>query len=278
MGDELKRQTGKYWVLFYQPLPEAGERIAIALIFEANRGPATVEYDPTFAKLVKVFPDADPQALAFSLESLSGELRTSNQVEGVINAYGSQLAASPARRIGVPVPDGAIDMLMGRYVYPVKRKKRARSHEDKVAKEIEAFVRGNVATGIELRTSVSARDILGRRVAGTKRIALAIPSRAGWTLVDGVDLNQSSPQETASRADEISRTFWNYSRAAGDSGMRLRRVGVVLNGNSHLASNTHEAHDYALHRFQVDSDLAIDAVSAEAGQQLRNLLHAIGSD
>ncbi len=277
MGNELKRQTGKYWVLFYQPLPEAGERIAIALVFAGVRGP-TVEYDPTFAKLIKVFPDVDPQALAFSLESLGADLRTSNEVESVINSYGSQLAASSARRIGLPVSEGAIEMLMGRYVYPSKRKKRSRSHEDKVAREIEAFVRGNVPSTTKLRTGVSARDILGRTLTGAKKIALAIPSGSGWTLVDGVDLNQSSPQEAASRADEISRTFWNYSRAAGDSGMHLRRVGIVLNGNSHVAPRTHEAHDYALHRFQIDSDLAIDAVSTEAGAQLRNLLQRVGEE
>lgn len=275
MGDELTRLAGNYWVLFYQPLPEAGERIAIALAFENGKGRATVEYDSSFAKVAKVFPDLDPQALAFYLDSLRNDLDTPANVEAVLNAYGPQIAASAARRIAVPISRTTIEMLMARYIFPAKKGRRDRRLEDKVAKEIEAFVLGKIGSELDVRREVSAREILGHPVAGTKRIALAIPTDSAWTLVDGVDLNQLTPQAVANRADEVSRTFWNYSRAAGDSGVLLRRVGVVLNGNSRLAPRTHEAHDYALHRFQVDSDLAIDASSSDAGQQLRGLLEKI---
>lgn len=275
MGNELTRRPGKYWVLFYQPLPEAGERIAIALAFEHGKGRATVEYDSTFAKVAKVFADVDPQALAFYLDSLRTDLDTPGDVETVLNAYGPQIAASTARRITEPISRAAIEMLMERYVFPAKKGRRDRRLEDKVAKEIEAFVLGKIGSELDVRREVSAREILGHPVAGTKRIALAIPTDSAWTLVDGVDLNQLTPQAAANRADEVSGTFRNYSRAAGDSGVHLRRVCVVLNGHSHLAPRTHEAHDYALHRFQVDADLAIDAGSSEADQQLRGLLEKI---
>src|ERR1700734_1728119 len=108
MGDDLKRKLGRYWVLFYQPLPEAGERIAIALVFDDRRGPATVEYDTTFAKLLKVFPEVDPKVLIFYLESLRVELRTSVDIESTINSYGSQIAVSAVRRISLPVSTSAI--------------------------------------------------------------------------------------------------------------------------------------------------------------------------
>jgi hypothetical protein len=273
MGDELTRREGKYWVIFYQPLPEAGERIAVALVFEDPKSGATVEYDPTFAKLKRVYPDVDPEVLAFYLDSLRNELHSSNQVEVILNGYGPQLEPSSARRIHVPVSQGAIEMLMARYVSPLKKNRDSQKTNDKIAKEIEAFVRQNAAPELELRTNVTARDILGRSVTGTRRIALAIRNQSGWTLVDGVDLNQSTPQAAATRADEISRTFWNYHRSAGETGVRIRRVGVVLNGNSHLAPKTHEAHDYALHRFEMDSDLVVDGASTESRGLLRSLLN-----
>ena len=275
MADELKSRAGKYWVLFYQPLPEAGERVAAALVFEDARGRATLEYDDSFAKILKLFPAVDPQALAFYLDNIRTDLDAAGATETVLNAYGPQLAASSARRISVPVSSSTVDMLMARYIYPEKKAKRSRQQEDKVADEIEAFVRSRVGPDVSLRTRVSARDILGRSVTGTKRVALAVPTDSGWTLIDGVDLNQATPQAVVSRADEVSRTFWNYGRAASDLGVRIKRVGVVLNGSSHLAAKTHEAHDYALHRFETESDAAIDAASAEASQRLRRVLEPI---
>jgi hypothetical protein len=271
MGDELTRRVGKYWILFYQPLPEAGERIAIALAFEGEKGRARVEYDPKFAKVLKMYPDADPDGLAFCLDSLRTDLEQADAIGAVLGAFGPQITASEARRIASPVPANIVEMLMNRYVFPATRAKRRESRADPVGKEIVAFARAAVDSNEGWLTNVNARVILGRSLSGTKRVALAIPSESGWTLVDGVDLNRLTPRATAARADDVSRTFWNYHRFSG-AGLRIRRVGVVLNGNSHLAANTSEAHDYALHRFQVDSDLAIDAASIDSRELLRNLL------
>ncbi len=272
MGDELTRRAGKYWVIFYQPLPESGERLAVALVFEDPKGGATVEYDPTFAKIAKLYPEADPAALTFYLDSLRKELHSSNQIEAVLHGYGPQLALSPARQIHMPASQGAVKMLMARYISPSRKNRLSPKAHDKIAKEIEAFVRQNAAPNLELRTNVTARDILGHTVTGTKKIALAIQNQSGWTLVDGVDLNQSTPDQATTRADEISRTFWNYNRSAGETGVQIHRVGVVLNGNSHLTPKTHEAHDYALHRFGTDSDLVVDGASPESRDLLRSLL------
>jgi hypothetical protein len=277
MGDELNRRTGKYWVLFYQPLPEAGERIAVALVFEdGKKVGGTLEYDPTFYKVSKLFPSVDPQALAFYLESIRADLGGANETQQILNAYGPQLKASSARRISVPVAPSTIEMLMTRYIYPEKKAKQAQPKRDKVADELTAFVRTQVGPEVSLRTHVGARDIFGRSVTGTKKVALAVSTNSGWTLIDGVDLNQLTPQAAVSRADDVARSFWNYGRAASDLGLHIKRVGVVLNGSSHLALKTHEAHDYALHRFETDSDAAIDAASTEAGQQLRTVLQHVG--
>lgn len=272
MGDELSRGIGKYWVLFLQPLPEAGERVAIALVFYDKTGRPVVEYDPAFSKALKLYPDLDIDGLRFCLDTLQNDLRSSSQIETTLNAYGPQISASNARRIVSPVSEQVIEMLLARYVYLAKGKRARKEQKDKVGEEIATFVRNNAGPDIQFRTGVSAREIVGRRLPGTKPVAIAIPSDRGWTLIDGVDLNQSTATAAISRADDVARTYWNYSRAAADAGVQIRRVGVVLNGSSHLTKPTHEAHDYALHRFEVDSDLALENVSTEAGTRLRELL------
>jgi len=90
---------------------------------------------------------------------------------------------------------------------------------------------------------VTAKDILGYSLAGTKRIALAVQLDGKWALIDGVDSNQSTPKQAADRADEIARTYWNYSRAAVQTGIEVERIGIVLNGRSHREAATLEAHD-----------------------------------
>lgn len=155
MENELTRRVGKYWLLYYQPLPEAGERIAIALVFEDSRRGATVKYDPTFAKAAKVFPNLDRSNLAFFLDSITMELVSSTSVETVLGMYGPQVAASPTRKIEIPVTPSAIDVLMSKYVFPAK-KTRSRAKLDKVAVEIEAYVRGQLAPDMDVRTNVKA--------------------------------------------------------------------------------------------------------------------------
>ena len=272
MGDELSRGIGKYWVLFLQPLPEAGERVAIALVFYDKTDRPVVEYDPDFSKALKLYSDLDTDGLRYCLETLKTDLRSTDQIEATLNSYGPQVSASNARKIASPISEHVIEMLLARYVYPSKGKRARKERKDMVGEEIAIFVRNNAGPDIHFRKGVSAQEIVGHRVPGTKPVAIAIPSDHGWTLIDGVDLNQSTPPAAISRVNDVARTYWNYSRAAAQAGVQIRRVGVVLNGHSHLSRPTHEAHDYALHRFQVDSDLALDNVSTEAGTRLRELL------
>lgn len=270
MGDPLKHEVGKYWVLFYQPLPEAGERIAMALVFD--HGQKQVEYDPAFTKVAKLFPDADPAALAFLLETLSHDLHSADSVQAVLNSYGPQFATSEPRRLALPVQPATIEMLKTRYLFPAKRTREKRAPEDKVSDEIVAFVRHATDPNLEFRTNVGSREILGHSLSGTKRVALAIQNSTGWTLVDGVDLNHLTAAEANKRTEEISRTFWHYKRAAAEGDIQIRRVGVVLNGQSHLFPKSHEAHEYALEKLGADSDRTIDAAATDSASVLRELL------
>src|SRR6185312_1719050 len=273
MGDDMKR-VGKYWVIFYSPLPESGERVALALVIEEGNGQVTLEYDPTFSKVAKFYPDTDLPGLSFSLDRLRAELRDSAAIELTLNAYGPQLEASAPKRIGLPLLESTVDVLMTRYILPARRGGKVKRGLDPVAKEIEAFVRNNAAADVQIEANVAPRDILGIAVAGAKRVAMGIRGDSGWTLIDGIDLNHLSPTAAVHRADDISRSFWNYNRAAQLRGVSIRSVGVVHNGSSHLDAKAHEAHDYALHRFEADSDLAIDAASNNFRQRLTSLLNS----
>ena len=95
--------------------------------------------------------------------------------------------------------------------------------------------------------------------------------------IDGVDLNLLKPQQAIDRADDVGKTFWKYSQLVleGQVGS-IRKIGVVLNGLSHLKPREHDAHDYALHRLKAEADTAIDAASTEATATLERELQAIG--
>jgi hypothetical protein len=78
------------------------------------------------------------------------------------------------------------------------------------------------------------------------------------------------------RADDVSRTFWHYSRLAEEGqSAPIRKIGVVLNGLSHLKPREHDAHDYALHRFDAEADTTIDSASTEATAKLERALQTI---
>jgi hypothetical protein len=115
-------RRAQYWAVFWQPLPEAGGRIAIALVFRDTGGPAWMRFDERFSKVLRLYPDLDREALKFDLESLRRDLHSSVDVEATLNSYGPQLAASSPPRIASPISSQIVEMLLSRYVYP--REKR----------------------------------------------------------------------------------------------------------------------------------------------------------
>src|ERR1017187_9943469 len=114
MGDLLSRGIGKYWVLFLQPLPEAGERVAIALVFYDKTDRPVVEYDPDFSKALKLYSDLDTDGLRYCLETLKTDLRSTDQIEATLNSYGPQVSASNARKKPSPVSEPVIEIPLAR--------------------------------------------------------------------------------------------------------------------------------------------------------------------
>ena len=275
MASELKR-IGWYRLLYYQPAPETGERITIGLLFE-DEGHAFLHYDKQFAKLRKLYPWIDSKTVGFYLDDLKSALAKTTCIEPVLNLYGPQLVSSDARMVTLPITDALVKMLMGKFVHPAPRGPHEAKQPDQVAIAIQTYVKNRVHRDLQFHTEVTPETILGRKVAGVGAVALAMESGAGWTLIDGVDLNLLKPKQAIDRADDVGRTFWNYSRlvAEGQTGP-IRKIGVVLNGLSHLKPREHDAHDYALHRMDAEADTTIDAASTEATGKLERELQAIG--
>ena len=131
MESQLKPERGsKYWVLFLQPLPEAGERIAIALVFHDEGGRPRVEFDRSLSKALELFPDLDKDGLLVYLDSLQRELLSSCDVESTLNSYGPQISASSPRRIASPISEKVVEMLLARYVRRAKPRPNVPSFAD----------------------------------------------------------------------------------------------------------------------------------------------------
>ncbi len=274
MASELKR-VGWYRLLYYQPAPETGERITIGLLFE-DEAHAFLHYDKHFAKLRKLYPWIDPKTVGFYLDDLKSALARTTSIEPVLNLYGPQLVSSDVRKVVLPITGAMVEMLMEKFVQPTLRGPHEAKQPDQVAIAIQAYVRNRAHKDLHFRTEVTSDTILGRKAASVGAVALAVESDAGWMLIDGVDLNLLKPKAAIDRADDVGRTFWQYSRLAGEGQTGpIRKIGIVLNGLSHLKPREHDAHDYALHRLEAEADATIDAASTEATAKLERELQAI---
>jgi hypothetical protein len=120
--DSAEPRTAQYWIVFLKPLPEAGERIAMALVFRDVQKRAWIRFDDRFSKVLMLFPDQDQSALRFDLESLQRDLDSSDDVEATVNSYGPQIAVSSPRRIASPISQQVVEMLLARYVYPSRER------------------------------------------------------------------------------------------------------------------------------------------------------------
>jgi hypothetical protein len=119
MASDMKSQAGQYWLVYYQPVPEAGERIAVGLIFQEPGRRPRVEFDEKFSKVQKVFPATDPDTLAFYFQSIAEELLGGAPIEPVLNAFWPQLVTSKPRSVMSPISAEVLEHLIARYLLPI---------------------------------------------------------------------------------------------------------------------------------------------------------------
>jgi len=132
----------------------------------------------------------------------------------------------------------------------------------------------------ELREEAKSQWVLGRHVqninnavGNIRPVALALRKVRGVVLIDGIDLNVSTPSRALQRAGRVTHTFWQYKRIQQlgiDDG--ICRIGIVINGATHPRPDYNDAHDFALDQFTREADYAIDAHSSDALEKLRNAL------
>jgi hypothetical protein len=271
MAEKLKT-VGVYRILYAQPTPETGERVAVAILVQDDQK-NLLYFDRRFPRLKKVFGDLELDALEFYLEDLKKALSHSDEAENVLNTYSPQIVPSDRRRIALPLDERGVHALMQKLLQPpapLMSVAAEASSFDPVTKSIEAYVRMKARVTEDVHTGVTPDVIFGKRVFGLHAVALGVHKGSTWVLLDGVDLNELKPKAAIKRADEVGRNFWQLTREAERLPVtRIKRIGLILNGNSHRRGATLDAHDYSLHRLSADSDRTFDGSSAEAPELVR---------
>lgn len=283
MATELKRTTGQYRLLHFQPDPEDGDRVCVGVLLNET-GKFTVLSDPKFKKLRCVAPDFEPELVGFYLRDLEDSLNRSREpVEVTLRRCAPQLIVSEARSVTTPLTSENKLKLMERFVLPAKE----------VQKELVQVFRAEDTTSEHLRIFLSeiaplsanmfirnARplDLFNLTLPNIKPVAFAIKKPSRIVVVDGIDLSVMTPTKAVAKANRIVHNFWQYGRIREEflfeGRPKVERVGVVMNGTSPKTEAYLDAHDYALHQFHKEADVTVDATSGEGKEQLRAVLAA----
>lgn len=288
METELKRDIGKYRLLYFQPNPEDGERVCVGLLFQDRRS-LSVLYDGRFPKVRCIAPSYEPELVKFYLDDLDATLRrrSEDDLGLILRRYGPQLVASEERIVSLPLSESKKLSLLERFVARGGRPKvelapaQAKgTSADQVGEHIRKFVEEYVQpTGVKVFRDALSQDLLGYRVPALGRVAMAVKKPRKMILIDGVDLRLLPKKQAIDRANRVAYTFWQYGRIQGDSIVLAKtpisRIGVVLNGSTKKGRGYYEAHDFALHQFQKEADIAVDTMSGEGTQEMAAALGSI---
>jgi hypothetical protein len=281
MATELKKQTAHYRLLHFQPDPEDGDRVCVAILLEENRH-FTVLSDPKLRKLRCIAPAFEPELVSFYLRDLEDSLdRSSEPFEVTLRRYAPQLIVSEARSVAAPLTDRARLRLLERFVLPSTDAQRqaavASKVEIKASEHIRLFLTEiGLQSGDTVIPHARPRELFSRNLPNVKAVAFAIRRPSIVVLVDGVDLRVMTPAKTISKTNQIVHTFWQYGRLQKEvlfgQDTKIERVGIVMNGTSPKTEPYLDAHDYALHQFNNEADLTVDTTSGEGKEQLRAVL------
>ena len=281
METKLRRDTGQYRLLHFQPDPEDGDRVCVGVLLN-ERGRFTVLSDPKFKKLRCVAPDFEPELVNFYLHDLEDSLNRSREpVEVTLRRCAPQLIVSEARSVSAPLTQDKRVRLLERFVLPAKELEKALASGVEVtsSERLRLFL-GEIApwSAKEIIRNAQPLELFNLALPNVKPVAFAIRKSSKVVLVDGVDLSVMTPTRAVTKANRIAHNFWQYGRIREESLFAGRptveRVGVVMNGPSPKTEAYLDAHDYALHQFKNEADVAVDATSGEGKEQLRAILAA----
>lgn len=283
MGNEL---IAAYRLVYFQPDPEDGERVCVALLFNTKRD-VELLYDRHFPKLRCLAPHIDPDLVRIYLEDMEAACkRAPSDVDSLIRQHAPQLVTSDVRKSAWPLTDEARLYLMERFLAKEKHSELAAQHaqkDDLVKAHLRQLVQKASKEGpANIREDANSNWVLGTRVSKVSNIigiigpvALAVRRTAGVILIDGIDLSVSTPNHALRRAGRVTHTFWQYGRIQ-QLGIddRIRRIGIVLNGLPNPGPDYKDVHDFAFDQFKKEADLAIDGSSISDLERLEEELHA----
>jgi hypothetical protein len=281
MGSKL---TASYRLMYFQPEPEDGERVCVALLFNSHRD-VELLYDRTFPKLRCLAPRIDPELIGMYLDDMNAHIRHDpSRLDLLVRQYTPQLVASEPRKSVWPLSDMERQYLMGRFLGTHSRLERGtldtaatvqHGKPDQARANLRALVRGIVKERVsELHEDVKPQWVLGEKVHGMATIAFALRKAPKVVLIDGVDLTATTPKTALKRTGQVTHTFWQYKRFRHERGDDIRLVGVVLNGTQRSSPDYKDAHDFALHQFKIEADLTVDARSVIDLKKLEEELSA----
>jgi hypothetical protein len=272
MAVQLKNPAGTYRLLYFQPDPEDGERVCVAvLVAEKNR--FSVLYDRKFPKLHCLAPETPSEIVKYCLDELESSLikLRDDQLSSALARLSPQMSASEPRQLAVPLSEPLRLRLLERFVLarrPSQAEQRPTRAEQTSNERLVQFVQDMGGLGSQLSFNVPAREIVGRELPNTRPIAVAVRTQSNIVLVDGVDLNALTPAAAVAKVNRVVHTFWQYGRVRESELWPIKRIGVVMNGHVPRTSSYEDAHEYALHQFEKDSDVTVDTTSGSGIESL----------
>lgn len=284
---ELKvgKRVADYRLVFFQPEPESGERLCIALLFSEENGKRTLLYDNRFARVHCFAPMFEVDLLRFLMRSLDEQLRDQDlKVEQVLLGLGSQLSLSAERRVIAPITQEAKMHLLERFVIRKEfgavidfvaaesQKKQFETHlTEHILKFARPLLNGENRRFIE---NASPMQVLGRKLPGTDRVSLLIDMNDRVAVLDGVDLSLQTPKEVIRRTGKVAHTFWQYRHYAEELvfNKKVERVALIFNGTANPSEKYRDAQGFAREILAKESELILEHDSIEDLNRLEALM------
>jgi hypothetical protein len=267
-----------YRIVYFEPNPEDGDRVAIALLFTANND-TDVLYDPLFPKLKCLAPHVDSDIIRFQLDHMSGRLRDrSVDRETFVAQQAPQFTTSRQRKVTWPLSNEARMRLVRRFLskegsaYPAEVEAMEKAERvDPVQVQLRRILHDITPRVEAWQENAKPEWVIGEKVARIRPVAMALRTGNQTTIIDGVDLSIMKPRTAVARVGHVAYTFFQYGRLAqmDFSRHRLRKIGVVLNGIASPKPSYRDAHDFALQEFTQEADKAIDAGTPEGVAELK---------
>jgi hypothetical protein len=273
--------SASYRLVYFQPDPEDGERVSVALLYTAN-GDADVLYDPAFSKLKCLAPDIDPDIVKMYLEELKTSLRARGaDVDTLARQYAPHLTTSEKRKLSWPLTDELRVHLLQRFLRKGEyalTKQEAKAHKTNQIKEhLRLLINRTATTSVSLKEDAKPDWVVGAKIRRKiNTVAFALRKENGVVLIDGVDLSVMKPKAAASRVGSVAYTFLQYGRVRQMGFFDrqvLRRVGIVMNGATNPNQPDYsDIHDFAVQEFKRDADLVVDTASPDALGEFKKTL------